>query len=65
MLETLHVFLCGKREELILKCNSPVMAARKVGQLAVDWAAIGAKFPQAIKADFNAFRARHEAIKAR
>ena len=36
-----------------------------MGQKVFDWAKIAARVPQEAKAEFGAFRARHEACKAR
>ena len=41
------------------------MSGRRVGQKVFDWAKIAARVPQEAKAEFGAFRARHEACRAR
>ncbi len=37
----------------------------KVGQKVVDWARLASRLPEALKPEFSAFRARHEACRAR
>ena len=41
------------------------MSGRKVGQKVFDWAALAARAPAEIRGEFAAFRARHEACRAR
>lgn len=41
------------------------MSARRVGQRVFDWVKLASRVPSEAKADFNAFRARYEACKAR
>lgn len=39
--------------------------ARRVGQRVFDWAKLASRVPEEARAEFNSFRARHEACKAR
>jgi len=39
--------------------------ARRVGQRLFDWAKLASRVPEEARPEFNGFRARHEACKAR
>ena len=41
------------------------MSAKRVGQRLFDWAKLASRVPEEARVDFNAFRARHEACRAR
>ena len=41
------------------------MSVRRVGQRVFDWAQLASKVPEEAKAEFGAFRARHEACRTR
>ena len=51
----------GKRSPVVRPWK---MSARRVGQHVFDWVRIASRVPEEAKADFSAFRARHEACKA-
>lgn len=41
------------------------MSGRRVGQKVFDWVKLASRVPEEAKADFSAFRARHESYRAR
>ena len=41
------------------------MSGRRIGQKVFDWTKIAARVPEEVRSEFGAFRARHEACRAR
>lgn len=41
------------------------MSARRAGQKVFDWVKLASRVPEGVRAEFNAFRGRHEACRAR